>query len=107
MSIYSLDGGHEASPDLYRICAVSDSVKASLGNSPGQNGGCGGAVTGLLVGVVGHILDQLGADVLELVLEFDCFGNCHAVFGYLWASPGGLDNYVPPLKIQFSKVCTV
>ena len=87
MSIYSLDGGHEASPDLYRISAVSDSVKASLGNSPGQNGSCGGAVSGLLVCVVGHILHQLGADVLKLVFQIDSLGYCHAVFGYLGTAP--------------------
>lgn len=98
MSIDSLHSCHETPPDLNGVGAMGDPVESGLGDGPGQNGGSGGAVTGLLVGVVGHILHQLGADVLELVLELDGLGHRHAVLGDLGAAPGRLDDHIAALQ---------
>src|SRR5690606_5514412 len=46
-----------------------------------QNRGGGGAVTGVVAGARSHFLDELGAHVLELVLQFDFLGNRHTVLG--------------------------
>lgn len=87
-----LHGLHDAAPDLYRVGPFADGVKAFLGDGAGQNGGRGGAVSGLLVGVVGHVLNQLGADVLVFALEVDALGHGDAIFGDLGASPALLDD---------------
>jgi hypothetical protein len=47
----------------------------------GQDGGGGGAVAGHVVGLGRGFLRQLGAEVLETVLELDLAGDGHAVVG--------------------------
>jgi hypothetical protein len=47
----------------------------------GEHGGGGGAVTGDVVGLGGDFLDELGAHVLERVLELDLLGDRHTVVG--------------------------
>ena len=47
----------------------------------GEHGGGGGAVTGDVVGLRGDFLDELGAHVLERVLELDLLGDRHTVVG--------------------------
>ena len=93
-----LDGGDDAAPDLHRVGAVRDRVEPGLGDGARQHGGRGGAVAGLLVGVVGHVLHQLGAHVLELVLELHGLGHRHAVLGDLGGAPGALDDHVAALE---------
>ena len=46
-----------------------------------QQGGGGGAVAGGIVGLGGNFLYQLGAHVLESVLQLNILGNGHAVIG--------------------------
>ena len=45
----------------------------------GQHGGGGGAVAGGVLRLGGHLLDQLGAEVLEGIIEFDLLGDRDAV----------------------------
>ena len=46
-----------------------------------KNRGRGRAISGHIVGLLGHLAHHLRAHVLELVIELDFFGNCHAVLG--------------------------
>ena len=46
-----------------------------------QQGGGGGAVAGGVIGLGGNFLYQLGAHVLESVLQLNILGNGHAVIG--------------------------
>ena len=71
------------SPNLHGVGPVGDAVKAPLCNGSGQDGGGGGSIARLFVGLVGHVLDKLGPDVLELVFKLDGLGNGDAVFGDL------------------------
>lgn len=90
-------GHHDAAADLHGVGAFADGFEALLGDGAGQHRGGGGAVAGLLVGVVGHVLHQLGADVLVLVLQVDALGHRHAVLGDLGAAPALLDDDVATL----------
>ena len=83
---------HDSAADLHGVSAFADGVKALLGDGTSQHCGGGGAVTGLLVGVVGHILHQLGTDVLVLVLQVDALSHRHAVLGDLRAAPRLLND---------------
>lgn len=56
------------SPNLDWIGSFADLVEAFLGDSSGQDCSTGGAISRLLVGVVGHILDKSGPNVLVLIL---------------------------------------
>ena len=79
LGVDGVRGHHDTPPDLDRVGAVGDRVEPCLGDSPGKDGGGGGAVAGLLVGVVGHVHHQLGANVLELVLQLHRLSHGNAV----------------------------
>lgn len=55
-------------------------------------------VTGLLVGFVRDVHDELGANVLELVFKFDRLGDCDAVFCDFRGAPGLFDNDASSLR---------
>ena len=53
----------------------------------GENGGRGGPITGDIVGLLGDLLDQLCADLLVGVLQFDLLGDRDAVVGDRGSAP--------------------
>src|SRR5690606_25047938 len=75
-------------------------LQAFLDDGLGQHGGGGGAVTGVVGGLRGDILDQLGADVLELVFQFDFLGNGDAVLGDGGGAERTLQHNVAALGAQ-------
>ena len=75
------DGLFDAALEIHRVHAGGDRLGAFDDDGLGQNGGGGGAVAGLVIGLGGHFADQLGAQVLELVGKFDFLGDGHAVLG--------------------------
>ena len=58
-----------------------NAVHALCDNGPGEDGGASGAVAGSVVGVVGDVLDELGANVLQLVGQLDRLGDGDTVLG--------------------------
>ena len=52
-----------------------NSLAALAVHGTSQHGGAGGTVTRDVVGLVGHLLHQLGAHVVEAVLQVDALGN--------------------------------
>ena len=77
----SFDGLLDAALDGHRVGAGGDHAQALAHDGLGEQGGGGGAVTGDVVGLGGDFLDELGALVLEDVLELDLTGDGHAVVG--------------------------
>ena len=67
MSMGSMPGGH--------------GLEAFLDHAVGEDGRGGGSVARDVVGLGGHFLEELGAHVLERVLELDFLGNGDAVLG--------------------------
>jgi hypothetical protein len=59
----------------HRVGAGGDVAQALADQRLGQHGGGGGAVTGDVVGLLGDLLDELGADLLVRVLELDLLGD--------------------------------
>ena len=76
-----LDGLLDAAPDGERVGAGRDVAQALAHDDLGEQRGGGGAVTGDVVRLDGDFLDELGAHVLERVLELDLLGDGHAVVG--------------------------
>jgi len=96
-------GGHglvDAALEVDRVEAGGDVLQAFLNDGLGQHGGGGGAVTGVVGGLGGNVLDQLGADVLELVLQFDFLGDGHAVLGHRRGAERALQHDVATLGAQ-------
>ena len=65
----------------HRVGAGGQVAQALAHHRPGQHRGGGGAVTGDVVGLLGDLLDEVGADVLVGILELDLLGDRHAVVG--------------------------
>ena len=76
-----LDGGVHAALEAHRVGAGGDGAQALVDHRLGEHGRGGGAVTGDVVGLGGDLLGQLGAEVLERVVELDLAGDGDAVVG--------------------------
>ena len=61
---------------------------------PGQHRGRGGAVAGHVGGLRRHLVDQLGAHVLEAVFQLDFLAHRHAVLGDGRAAEGFVEDHV-------------
>ena len=66
----------------------------------GEHGGRGGAVTGDVVGLGGDFLDELGAHVLERVLELDLLGDRHTVVGDRRGAALLVEHHVAALRAE-------
>ena len=86
--------------DFDRVGALAALVESFLGDGACQNCGCGCPVTSLLVRVVGHILDQFGANVLVLAFQLDRFSHRDAVLGDFRTAPTLFDDHVPTLGVS-------
>lgn len=98
MVIDSLNGSHEASANFNRVGAVSHPVESSLGNRPSKDSSRGRSISGLFVGIVGHVLNQPGAHVLELVLQVNGLGDGDTILGDLGTAPARLNDHVAALE---------
>src|SRR5665647_2791581 len=76
-----VDGLLDATLDGHRVDAGGYHAQALAHDGLGEQGSGGGAVTGDVVGLGGDFLEELGALVLEDVLELDLTGDGHAVVG--------------------------
>ena len=75
-------------------------LQAVADHRPGEHGGGGGAVTGDVVGLLGDLLDELGADLLVGVLEVDLLGDGDAVVGDRGGAPLLLEDDVAALRAE-------
>ena len=95
-----LDGGLDALLERHRVGAGGHVAQALADHRPGEDGGGGGAVTGDVVGLLGDLLDQLGADPLERVLELDLLGDGDAVVGDGGGAPLLVEHDVAALRAE-------
>ena len=95
-----VDAGLDAPLEAHRVGAGGDVAQALADHRPGQHGGRGGAVTGDVVGLLGDLLDQLGADLLVRVLELDLLGDGDTVVGDRGGAPLLLQHHVAALRAE-------
>ena len=94
------DGGLDALLERHRVGAGGHVAQALADHRPGEHGGGGGAVTGDVVGLLGDLLDQLGADALVGVLEVDLLGDGDAVVGDGGGAPLLVEDDVAALRAE-------
>ena len=98
---HNLGHGHvDAALQVHRVHAGGNRLHAFAHDGLGQHGGGGGAVTGSVVGLRGHFAHHLGAQILELVLQFDFLGNRHTVLGDARRAKALFDDDVAALGAQ-------
>ncbi len=90
----------DAALQIHRVHAGSDGLQAFVDDGLGQHGGGGGAVTGLVVGLGRDVLDQLGAHVLEAILQLDFLGNGNAVLGDGRSTEALLQHHVAAFRAE-------
>ena len=76
-----VDGLLDAALEAERVGAGRHVLQARAHDLLGQHGGGGGAVAGHVVGRGGDLAHELGALVLEDVLDLDLASDGHAVVG--------------------------
>src|SRR5690606_17674034 len=95
------DGGLvDAALEVHRVRAGSDRLQTFGDDGLSQNGGGGGAVTRLVVGAGSDVFHQLGADVFDLVLQLDLFGDGNAVLGDQRRAEAALQHHVATLRAE-------
>jgi hypothetical protein len=78
-------GGVESSFDFFEALFI---------NGAGQDGCGGGAVSCLIICLIGNILNKAGSDVQGLFREINGFGHGHSVLGDLRAAVALVDENV-------------
>ena len=77
-----------------------DVLEALAEDRLGQHGRGRGAVAGVVAGLAGGLLHELGAHVLGLVRELDLLGDGDAVLGDGRAAPALVEDGVAPARAQ-------
>ncbi len=94
------DAGLDTALEAHRVGACGDVAQAFMHHRPGQHGGGRGAVTGDVVGLLGDLLDELGTDPLERILELDLLGDRDAVVGDRGCAPLLVEHDVAALRAE-------
>ncbi|KAJ0166013.1 hypothetical protein CTA2_9100 [Colletotrichum tanaceti] len=74
-----IDGSLDTTAQVHGVAAGGDVLDGLGEDGTGQNGSGCGTVTGGLVGLGGDVLEQLGSQVLELVLQGDCLRDSNTI----------------------------
>ena len=93
-SLTACDGLADAAAQRHRIGAGGDHLEPFAEDALGQHGGGRRAVAGDVVRLAGRFLHELGAQVLERVIELDVLGDGHAVLGDLGRAPALVEHRV-------------
>ena len=100
----ALDDGRDGLLDTAangdRVGAGGDVAQALAHQGLGQDGRGGGAGARDVVGLLGDLLDELGADLLVGLLELDLLGDGHAVVGDRGGAPLLVEHDVTALGAQ-------
>ncbi|KAK1245315.1 hypothetical protein MKX08_004944 [Trichoderma sp. CBMAI-0020] len=88
-----VNGSLDASAQVHGVAAGGDVLDGLGEDGTSQDGGTGGSVTSSLVGLGSNILDQLGTEVLKLVLESDGPGDSNTVYSKQHVSNKIFDIY--------------
>lgn len=99
------DGLVDTALQVGRVEAGGDVLEAFAHDGLGQHGSGGGTVTGVVGGLGSDFLDQLGAHVFQLVLQFDFLGDGHAVLGHGRGAEATLQHDVAALGTQGDLDC--
>src|SRR5690606_2523613 len=82
---------------VHRVDTGGYVLQAFFNDGLSQNGSGGGAVASVVRSLGSNFLDQLSADVLELVFQFDFLGHGHTVLGHGGGAEGALEHHVATL----------
>ncbi len=82
----SLDGLVNTALDIHGVGSSGNILQALVDDGLCEHCCCGGAIAGVVVGLGSDLLDELSADVLELVLELHLTSHTHTILGDVWCA---------------------
>ncbi len=88
------DAGLDALLQRHGVGAGRDVAEALADHRPREHRGGGGAVTGDVVGLLGDLFDELGADLFVGVLELDLLGDGDTIVGDRGSAPLLVEHHV-------------
>lgn len=97
-----LNGSLDTAAEVHGVAAGGNVLDGLGEDGTGEDSGGGGTVTSDLVGLGGNVLEELGTEVLELVLEGDGTGNGHTILGDLGRAKAGLNEDISALGSEGS-----
>ena len=102
---YSCDSLVDTSFQVHRISACSHVLKADVDDGLSENGGSGGTVTCLVIGLGSDFLDHLGTHIRKPVLEFDFLCDRNTVLCHVRSTELLVDDHVATLWSESDLDC--
>ena len=87
-----LDSHLNATSQIHWVHAGGDRFAALLEDGTSENGGGRGAITGLIVGLAGNLLDEVGTDVVVAIAELDVLGNSDTILSDLGSAKSSVED---------------
>jgi len=78
-----IDSHLDATSQVHGVHTSGDRLAAFLEDGTSEDGGSGGAIASLIVGLSGNLLNEVGTDVVVAVAELDVLGDSHTILGDL------------------------
>lgn len=95
-----LDGEGDTSSKIHGVHSGSDRFASFLEDGSSQNGGSGGTITSLIIGLTGNLLNKSSSQIFHFVGEFDGLGNGNSVLGDLGGTESLFNNDISSLWSQ-------
>ena len=87
-----VDSHLDASAQVHWVHASSDRFAAFLEDGTSDNGGSGGTIASLIVGLGGNLLDEVGTNVVVSVGELNVLGDGNTILGDLGHAEGSVKD---------------
>ena len=95
-----IGGAADAQSQRDGVGSGRDVAQTVVDHGLGQHGGRGGAVAGDIIGLGGHRLDQLCAQVLKRVFQLDLPGDGHTIIGNDRATKSLGQHHMPAARAE-------
>ena len=105
MSHYGADSFVYTALQIHRVSSCGYVLQSDANDGLCENGSSCCAVTGLVAGLRCNLLDELCAEVLGCVVEFDLFGYGHAVLGDMRSTVLLVENDVTSFRTKCYFYC--
>ena len=101
----SVDGLVDSPLEIHRVGTCGNILEADVDDALRKNGGRCCAVSGLLVGLGSDLLYELGAHILEFILELDFLGYGDTVLGNLRSAVLLVNHDIAALRTESRLHC--
>ena len=95
-----VNGELNTTAEVHGVHASGNRLASLLEDSASKNGGGGGAITSLIVGLGGNLLDEAGTNVVVSISELNLLGNSDTILGDLGRAEGLVNDDVTAARTK-------